>query len=64
MTNFKQLKDLLIYGWNIELRTENWKVWFLVLQRYQLKMVADAKRRRSNFMMYVKESLSVNSSMF
>ena len=26
MTNFKQLKNLLIYVWNIALRTENWKV--------------------------------------
>ena len=27
------------------------------------KMLADAKRRRSSFIMYVQESLSVNSSM-
>ena len=36
---------------------------FPVLQGYQLQMVADTKRR-SSFIMYVKESLSVNSSMF
>ena len=29
----------------------------------KLEMVADAKRRRSSFTMYVKESLSVNSSI-
>ena len=33
---------------------------FLILY----KMVADVKSRRSNFIMYVKESRSVNSSMF
>ena len=37
---------------------------FPVLKGYQLQMVADVKRRRSSFIMYVKESLSVNSSMF
>ena len=37
---------------------------FPVLQGYQLQMVVDAKRRRSSFMIYAKESLSVNSSMF
>ena len=37
---------------------------FLVLQGYQLQMVADAKRRRPTFIMYAKESLSLNSSMF
>ena len=37
---------------------------FLVSQDIQLKMVAEAKRRISSFIMYVKESLSVNSSMF
>ena len=34
---------------------------FPVLKGYQLQMVADV---RSSFIMYVKESLSVNSSMF
>ena len=36
---------------------------FPVLKGYQLQMVADVKRRRSSFIMYVKESLSVNSSV-
>ena len=29
----------------------------------KLKMVADAKRKRSSFVMYANESLSVNSSV-
>ena len=38
---------------------------FLFCKDIKLKMVADAKRRRSSFIMYVyvKESFSVNSSM-
>ena len=37
---------------------------FLILQEdIKLKMAADAKRRRSSFIMHVKESC-VNSSMF
>ena len=36
---------------------------FLVLQGYQLKMASDAKRR-SSFIIYIKESLSMISSMF
>ena len=38
---------------------------FLILQGYQGKDGSrDAKRRRSSFIMHVKESTSVNSSMF
>ena len=37
---------------------------FLFCKDIKLKMVADAKRRRSTFIVYVKESLSVYSSMF
>ena len=37
---------------------------FLLCKDIKLKMPADAKRRRSSFIMYVKESLSVHSSMF
>ena len=38
---------------------------FLILQGYQGKDGSrDAKRRRSSFIMHVKESVSVNSSMF
>ena len=36
---------------------------FLLCKDIKLKMPADAKRR-SSFIMYVKESLSVHSSMF
>ena len=63
MTNVKQLKYLLIGGmFSLEQKIGRFK--FLVLQGYPLKMVADAKRRRSSFIMYVKVSLSVDSSMF
>ena len=37
---------------------------FLFCKDIKLKRPADAKRRRSSFIMYVKESLSVHSSMF
>ena len=37
---------------------------FLILWGYQLQTVADAKRRRSSFIMYLKGSFSLNSSMF
>ena len=64
MTNFKQLKIYLYMGeiLNSEQKVRRFK--FLVLQGYQLQMVADAKRRRPTFIMYAKESLSLNSSMF
>ena len=63
ITNVKQLKYLLIGGmFSLEQKIGRFK--FLVLQVYQLKMVADAKRRRSSFIMYVKVSLSVDSFMF
>ena len=60
MTNVKQLKYLLIGG-TVSLEQKIGRFKFLVLQGYQLKMVADAKRRRSSFIMYVKVSLSVDS---
>ena len=37
---------------------------FLILWGYQLQTVADPKRRRSSFIMYLKGSFSLNSSMF
>ena len=40
------------------------RVKFLFCKNVKLKMVADAKRRRSSFIMYVKESVNVNSSVF
>ena len=47
--------------WNKKLEGSN----FSFYKDIKLKMVADAKRRRSSFIMYVyvKESFSVNSSM-
>ena len=63
MTNFKQLKNLLI-GEMSHLEQKIGRFKFLVLQEdIKLKMAADAKRRRSSFIMHVKESC-VNSSMF
>ena len=53
------------YLW-VKCHTQNRKLEgsdFLFCKDIKLKMVADAERRRSSFM-YVKESLSVNSSMF
>ena len=58
MTSFKQLKNLLIYGWNVAPGTKHF------CKDTKIEMVADAKRRRSGFIMYVKESLNVSSSMF
>ena len=46
--------------WNKKLEGSN----FSFCKDIKLKMVADAKRRRSTFIVYVKESLSVYSSMF
>ena len=62
MINFKQLKKLWVkrWAWNRKLEGLN----FLFCKNIKLKMVADARRRRSSFIMYVKESVSVNSSMF
>ena len=46
-------------------RTENWKVPISRFARISvIKLVEDTKRRGSSFMTYVKQSLSVNSSMF
>ena len=44
---------------------KNWRVQISCFARISvIKLGADTKRRRSSFMMYVKKSLSANSSMF
>ena len=56
------MKKLLIYGWSTKYGRENWRVRIYPLAGYPvMKMVA---KEESGFMMYVKESLKVNSSVF
>ena len=63
MSVFKQLKDLL--NLRVKCRTRNRNLEgsnFLFCKGIMIKMVADAKKGRSSFIVYVKESRSV--SMF
>ena len=65
MSVFKQLKDLL--NLRVKCRTRNRNLEgsnFLFCKGIKTKMVADAKKGRSSFTVYVKQSRSVSSSMF
>ena len=65
MSVFKQLKDLP--NLRVKCRTRNRNLEgsnFLFCKGIKTKMVADAKKGRSSFTVYVKQSRSVSSSMF
>ena len=65
MSVFKQLKDLL--NLRVKCRTRNRNLEgsnFLFCKGIKTKMVADAKKGRSSFTVYVKQSRGVSSSMF
>ena len=65
MDKFKKNQKICLFtGETLSSEQKVGRYRFPVLQGYQLQMVADAKRRRSSFIIYAKESLSVNSSMF
>ena len=65
MSVFKQLKDLPNLRVKCHTRNRNLEGSnFLFWKGIKIKMVADAKKGRSSFIVYVKQSRSVSSSMF
>ena len=61
---FQSMKIYLFMG-EMPSSNKNWRVQISCFARISvIKLGADTKRRRSSFMMYVKKSLSANSSMF
>ena len=57
MKNFKQLQNLLIYWWNVELKTKKWKVQISRFARISFTDGSRCKKKRSSLLCMQKNHL-------